>query len=656
MDHTEVPGPDDVQALTTFWEVEEGQTQVMDVQGRLGQSLSFWEDTLDPAPWIISCIREGYKFPLRSIPDRYRKPNQQSALSHQQFVEQAIQELDENRCVVKVQEIPHICSPLSVVANAQGKLRLVLNLRYLNQFLWTDRFKYEDLRVAMLMFQKGDYLFSFDLKSGYHHVDIYKPHRQYLGFSWEHQGLTQFYVFSVLPFGLATACYAFTKLLRPLIKYWRSQGLRALLYLDDGIVAVKGKQQAEEASRKVRQDLVKAGLVEHTAKCSWVPSQQAKWLGFNLDLQQGVISVPEEKIAALKLQLIKALDKGSLKARDLASIIGKTMSMALATGPVSRLMTRCMYALLNSRIYWCQMLEMNPEARLELEFWLKQVDHINGREIWHSPSAVRVVYADASGSGYGGFTVEHGCHVAHGAWSAQEMAQSSTWRELRAVQMVLESLIPKLKNERVRWFSDNQNVVRILEVGSKKPQLQEEALAVFSIAAQNLVRIEPQWIPRSENQKADYLSRLQDTDDWKIQPLLFSGLNRLWGPHTIDRFANQLNTQLPQFNSRWWCPNTEPVDAFTCDWGGDVNWVCPPPYLVPRVIQHAARTRAVGTLIFPCWLSAPFWPMIYPDGHSTAEFVRAVIVFQSSLNPVLPGRASYSLPACDILAVKFDFS
>ena len=156
--------------------------------------------------------------------------------------------------------------------------------------------------------------------------------------------------------------------------------------------------------------------------------------------------------------------------------------------------------------------------------------------------------------------------------------------------MVLESLISKLRNHRIRWFSDNQNVVRILEVGSKKPQLQEEALAVFSIAAQNLVRIEPQWIPRSDNQKADYLSRLQDTDDWKIQPLVFARLNRLWGPHTIDRFANQLNTQLPRFNSRWSCPNTEAVDIFTCDWGEKVNWVCPPPYLVPRVIQHASRT------------------------------------------------------------------
>ena len=67
-------------------------------------------------------------------------------------------------------------------------------------------------------------------------------------------------------------------------------------------------------------------------------------------------------------------------------------------------MTRHMYALLNSRMYWCQRLEINPEARSELEFWDMQVDCINGHEIWHSPSAVRVVYSDASDSGYRGFT------------------------------------------------------------------------------------------------------------------------------------------------------------------------------------------------------------------------------------------------------------
>ena len=60
------------------------------------------------------------------------------------------------------------------------------------------------------MFQKGDFLFKFDLKSGYHHVDIYEPHQRYLGFAWEVKGIVTFFVFTVLPFGLSSACYAFT--------------------------------------------------------------------------------------------------------------------------------------------------------------------------------------------------------------------------------------------------------------------------------------------------------------------------------------------------------------------------------------------------------------------------------------------------------------
>ena len=582
-------------------------------------------------------------------------PNQQSALDHNEFVSQALEELEQNQCIVKTQDPPHVCSPLSVVSNRQGKLRLVLNLCYLNQFLWVEKFKYEDLRTAMLMFQRDDYLFSFDLKSGYHHVDIFEPHWQFFGFKWEVKGVTQFYLFTVLPFGLATACYAFTKLLWPLVKYWHSQGLRALLYLDDGIVAVAGKEAAGRASRKVREDLVRAGLVENSTKCSWEPSQRAKWLGFELDLEQGQISIPEEKIEALKAHLGQAVDQPTLKACNLASITGKIISMSLALGPVSRLMTRSMYALLNTKEHWRQSLTITPEVKEELQFWINQIDHINGKEIWHSPSAVRVVYSGASATGYGGFTVEHGCHVAHGAWSEVEMTQSSTWRELKAVRMVLESLLPKLKNKRVRWFSDNQNVVRILETGSKKPLLQKEAIAVFSIAARSLIHIEPEWIPRTENQQADYLSRIQDRDDWIIQPALFATIDQLWGPHTIDRFANNFNTQLPRFNSRFWCPGTKAVDTFTCDWRHEVNWVCPPPHLISRTIRHAAKTCSRGTLIVPAWPSAPFWPVLYPNGCEEASFIKETMLLPKSHPTILPGRSGGILPSCDVLAIRFEF-
>ena len=58
--------------------------------------------------------------------------------------------------------------------------------------------------------------------------------------------------------------------------------------------------------------------------------------------------------------------------------------------------------------------------------------------------------------------------------------------------MVLEALKSNLSNERVRWFTDNQNVVRILSVGSRKPDLQAEALAVFSISLSHHLHIEPE--------------------------------------------------------------------------------------------------------------------------------------------------------------------
>ena len=42
------------------------------------------------------------------------------------------------------------------------------------------------------------------------------------------------YVFTVLPFGLSSAPYVFTKVLKPLEKYWRIQGLCIAIFWDDG--------------------------------------------------------------------------------------------------------------------------------------------------------------------------------------------------------------------------------------------------------------------------------------------------------------------------------------------------------------------------------------------------------------------------------------
>ena len=80
----------------------------------------------------------------------------------------------------------------------------------------------------------------------------------------------------------------------------------------------------------------------------------------------------------------------------------------------------------------------------------------------------------------------------------------------------------------------------------------------------NYIHIEPEWIPREQNQLADYYSRIIDHDDWMLNPAVFGWLDSLWGPHTIDRFANSVNAQVVRYNSRFWIPGSEAMDAFTC--------------------------------------------------------------------------------------------
>ena len=60
--------------------------------------------------------------------------------------------------------------------------------------------------------------------------------QKYLGFSWKHSisHQVEFYVFTVLPFGLSSAPHVFTKILKPLDKHWKHQGICVAVSLDDG--------------------------------------------------------------------------------------------------------------------------------------------------------------------------------------------------------------------------------------------------------------------------------------------------------------------------------------------------------------------------------------------------------------------------------------
>lgn len=80
------------------------------------------------------------------------------------------------------------------------------------------------------MLKRGFY-FTFDLKSAYHHIEIFNEHREFLGFSWEINGEKSLFFFQSFTF------YLFTKVLRETVKYFRAKCMRIITFVDDGIGA-----------------------------------------------------------------------------------------------------------------------------------------------------------------------------------------------------------------------------------------------------------------------------------------------------------------------------------------------------------------------------------------------------------------------------------
>ena len=227
--------------------------------------------------------------------------NHPSAFEHPQFVSDAVAALVLSGAATPVPTRPFITSPLGVVPKGVDKLRLILDLRYVNSFLRVDKFKYESIREVNSLCRLRDFLFTVDLKSGYHHVDVDPAFWQFLGFEW--QG--QHYVFCQLPFGLATACFVFTKLLKQLVQRWRILGIRMIPYIDDFLFFAGSAAEFARIQAQVLGDFARSGFVLSTDKCQLQLSHVVKFLGFVVDSLHGVcrsLSLPLRSVPSALLR------------------------------------------------------------------------------------------------------------------------------------------------------------------------------------------------------------------------------------------------------------------------------------------------------------------------------------------------------------------
>ncbi|RCN43519.1 hypothetical protein ANCCAN_10482 [Ancylostoma caninum] len=151
-------------------------------------------------------------------------------------------------------------------------------------------------------------------------VPICTKDRNYLAFSYE----GKLYRFRALPFGLSSAPYAYTRLVKPVAAFLREMGMRLLVYLDDWIFLADSEKRLRQQLSTALELFGDLGFIVNTEKSQLEPVQRIEFLGMTIDSRSFLFEVPEKKvliISSIAKQLLSTGEGVSLRA--IAEFMGK---------------------------------------------------------------------------------------------------------------------------------------------------------------------------------------------------------------------------------------------------------------------------------------------------------------------------------------------
>lgn len=380
---------------------------------------------------IMSLVNGNYRLPLIREPKPYfRNANAPDLASKavpmwtalkKDFMHGAISGWDLRR------GLPTVVSPVRTAPKGWDKpdsLRFVCNQRRLNKDTDDDAKKctLETISRVRNIMNPGDFAWTADCSSGYHHFGIAEEHRTFMAFALHMTELCReakqwlelncpysfhkksgcfILVFNVLPFGLAPACAAFSSVITAVVGFWRTRTIngsatRLSSYIDDILGVMSNFDDALALAIEVVYEAAALGISLNIQKCALLPhSTSVKYLGLIINLQRYEFSLPEARCQKIShfLNLLRQNVRSrphAVPAKLVATVIGLLLSIAPVCARACRLMARSMTACISDRLridllaslpnflafmavvrrFWSGPVTWSQAADRELEFWL----------------------------------------------------------------------------------------------------------------------------------------------------------------------------------------------------------------------------------------------------------------------------------------------
>ena len=595
------------------------------VGGRLRCYWKHWQ-SIGASKQVVRWLRDGYMLPFRLnqrglpvTPPLQRRPPPNLVTSYSDPVKQAqldkmLHELLDKRAIREVPlSTPVHFSRVFLVPKKNGKMRMVIDLSLLNQWLDCPTFQLDHAQVIREALAPGMWATSIDLSDAYLHIPIHPLFWQFLVF----QVGNKRYQFMVLPFGLSTAPRVFSAVMKALKKWARRHNILLFQYLDDWLMLHLLTHVLQEHTLALTKQCTRLGLLVNFEKSETVPTQNIVFLGDHLDFANGFIYPTSTRFQAICDKIEGLTRSASVPFKLVHSLLG-LLAATEKIVPFGRIHYRmllrfCSFHISNRIKRWTPVY-IHSAVLNDLLWWVEPSNVMRGLPMTRRHPDLQV-QTDASTTGWG---INVKGQVLSGLWSPSERRCHINVLEMKTVLIAFQRLLHLFQNQAVLFLIDNQTVVSYLQKqgGTKSLELLNLTTKILFLAEAKNVHVLAQHIKGSMNVVADLASRAGCVvnTEWSLSTERFQWIQSQspWGPALIDLFANRLNHQLSLYFSP--CPDDQAmsVDALMTQWPKNYTiYAFPPTTILDRVLHKILQERPHQLLLVaPRLLEAPWYPLL----------------------------------------------
>lgn len=497
-------------------------------------------------------------------------------------------------------------SPIFLTPKSNGTYRFILNLKSLNRFIIQEHFKMEDIRTACKLLSYDSYMATIDLKEAYFLVPVHKSFRKYLRFRFENT----LYEFVSLCFGQSSAPYCFTKLMKPVLTYLRTNGHTLVGYLDDIWITGNSFSSCLNSVKTVANILESLGFVINMEKSNFTPTQNCKFLGLQLNSRKMTLELPTEKRIKIYELTKNISSKSTIKIREFAQFVG-TLTAACPAVSYGWLYTkqfeREKYLALEKYQSYDAKMRISSSLQEDFKWWERIINYAdNAIQLNHFQLEI---FSDSSLSGWGAF-----CNgeTVSGFWTQSDMKNHINYLELLAAFMALKCFCKFMTNSEILLRIDNTTAISYINRmgGIQFPHLNKITRDIWQWCEDRKIFIFASYIKSRDNTEADRASRFTNVDtEWELRESCFQEIVEKLGEPEVDLFASCINKKCPRFVSWKRDPDAYEIDAFTLKWDQFFFYAFPPFAIILKSIRKIINDGASGIFVAPYWPSQPWFPL-----------------------------------------------